>query len=116
MLHTYLYRKLNGKIVGKDFNGNVYYEEKFAPFGGRKRRWVLYKDGRRDGSLVPAMWHGWLHGVVDTVPEKAFYDYDSEEAVQLRKNMNTENFTGTQKAHSALKSDNVIKVYDVWRP
>ena len=59
---------LNGREVGRDATGNVYYEDKrpraFGPKGGPKRRWVMFKD-EEDASAVPPEWHAWLHYTVD---------------------------------------------------
>lgn len=56
------------KEVGRDGQGNRYYEEK-APSGpdGYRRRWVVY-NGVAEGSRVPSDWHGWMHHTVDEPP------------------------------------------------
>lgn len=56
-----------GTFVGKDYNGNSYFEDKNAPYG--RTRWVEYPtppgwfaiDNKFDGSMVSPEWHGWLH-------------------------------------------------------
>jgi len=56
-----------GVLVGTDYNGNKYYEDRNAPYG--RTRWVEYPtpagwwglDLRFDGSMVSPEWHGWLH-------------------------------------------------------
>lgn len=116
MLHTILYRKLNGKLVGRDFHGNTYYEERVPLYSKNKRRWVVYKDNRRDGSLVPAMWHGWLHHLVDEVPEDAFFDLSDDKAKLMAEKFDTQNKTGTKQAHSAINSDDKITTYRPWTP
>ena len=56
-----IYTWLNGRKVGKDQFGNLYYEHKSEPKAGRKRkRWVIY-NGIVEASKVPAEWHAWLH-------------------------------------------------------
>ncbi len=59
---------LNGRDVGRDASGNIYYEDKrvrsFGPKGAPKRRWVIYP-GEPESSAVPAEWHAWLHYTVD---------------------------------------------------
>ena len=57
---TRIFTWLNGRQVGRDGAGNLYYEEKRARRGLRMRRWVLYA-GVADASNVPAEWYGWLH-------------------------------------------------------
>lgn len=64
---TLLWTRSNGRSVGKDTAGNVYYEAKRAA-NGRKRRWVIY-NGPNDASRVTPEWHGWLHGTVDELPD-----------------------------------------------
>lgn len=70
---TALFSALNGEHVGTDFAGNKYYRAKKRvaagqPFAGSERRWVIYS-GANDASMVPAEWHGWLHGSLEGVPE-----------------------------------------------
>ncbi|KOO21531.1 NADH dehydrogenase [Chrysochromulina tobinii] len=56
-----------GSFVGKDYNGNMYYEDKNAPYG--RTRWVEYPtpkgiwaiEQNYDASMVSPEWHGWLH-------------------------------------------------------
>ncbi|GAB5356514.1 hypothetical protein AAMO2058_000296200 [Amorphochlora amoebiformis] len=58
-----------GKIVGKDKFGNVYYEAADHPIHGRDR-WVEYADKSDwDGSEVPAEWHMWLTHMHDGLPK-----------------------------------------------
>ena len=59
-LHTWLH----GRQVGRDADGNVYYEDKRGHAGPRRRRWVIYA-GAAEASLVPPEWHAWLHYTVD---------------------------------------------------
>jgi NADH:ubiquinone oxidoreductase subunit len=58
---TLLFTWLRGKRVGSDETGNVYYEERRARGGMRRRRWVLYRRGPVEASRVPPEWHAWLH-------------------------------------------------------
>lgn len=58
-----------GKLVGKDQFGNRYYtEKKPAKAGVRRKRWVMY-EGMAEASKVPPLWHGWLHYMIDTLPD-----------------------------------------------
>ncbi|MEZ5670061.1 MAG: NADH:ubiquinone oxidoreductase subunit NDUFA12 [Alphaproteobacteria bacterium] len=66
-LGTRLYTMLHGQRVGSDPFGNVYYQERRAGGGPRRRRWVIYK-GEVEASRVPPEWHAWLHYVSDDVP------------------------------------------------
>ncbi|HET6305833.1 MAG TPA: NADH:ubiquinone oxidoreductase subunit NDUFA12 [Rhodopila sp.] len=62
---TWLFTKLNGRQVGTDATGNVYYEEKRRRSGRlRTRRWVAYA-GVVEASAVPPEWHAWLHYMTD---------------------------------------------------
>jgi len=58
-----------GEQVGKDAQGNLYYQSKKAENGFR-RRWVMY-NGANDASRVPPEWHGWLHNTVDALPDES---------------------------------------------
>lgn len=53
---------LNGKKVGEDDQGNIYYVQK----KGRKR-WVIY-NGEIEASRIPPEWHAWLHYTVQETP------------------------------------------------
>jgi NADH:ubiquinone oxidoreductase subunit len=62
---TWLFTKLNGRQVGTDPAGNIYYEErKQRPGHLRARRWVAYA-GNPEASVVPPEWHAWLHYTTD---------------------------------------------------
>ena len=60
-----------GNLVGMDYNGNKYYEDRNGPYG--RTRWVEYPtppgvwaiEQRYDGSMVSPEWHGWLHYMHD---------------------------------------------------
>jgi len=54
----------NGRPIGRDADGNAYYEEKRAAPGARPRRWVVYAK-LEDPSVVPPEWHAWLHYTTD---------------------------------------------------
>ncbi len=81
----------NGRKVGEDDQGNIYYEGKKAQ-AGVTRRWVIYK-GLNDSSRVPPEWHSWLHHTIDAVPDQALppaRDWQREP---------TPNLTGTVDAY-----------------
>jgi len=53
-LGTRLHTFSKGKFVGKDENGNKYYESKNG------RRWVIY-NGEVDSTKIPNEWFSWIH-------------------------------------------------------
>lgn len=59
-----------GVFVGKDQQGNRYYEERRPSLEGRKRRYVIYA-GIAEASQVPPDWHGWMHHTFDDRPTDA---------------------------------------------
>lgn len=63
---TRLFTSFNGREVGRDEQGNVYYQHKKTP----SRRWVVYS-GDNDGSRVPPGWALWLRGTIDGLPDEA---------------------------------------------
>ncbi|MBY0564670.1 MAG: NADH:ubiquinone oxidoreductase subunit NDUFA12 [Hyphomonadaceae bacterium] len=54
-------------LVGRDEQGNRYFEERRPSIEGRKRRYVIY-NGLAEASRVPPDWHAWLHYIVDAPP------------------------------------------------
>jgi NADH:ubiquinone oxidoreductase subunit len=65
MLGIKIYTWIFGHCVGEDIFGNRYYTSSRTP----QKRWVLYK-GEAQASKVPAEWHGWLHHMMDSPPDK----------------------------------------------
>lgn len=63
---TSLFSTRHGAEVGRDAEGNVYFELKKSG----ARRWVIYA-GSNDGSRVPPAWQAWLKGTIDELPAKA---------------------------------------------
>ena len=63
---TRLFTRLDGREVGRDEAGNVYFQHKKNP----RRRWVIYA-GNNDGSRVPPAWQLWLRGTIEELPEEA---------------------------------------------
>jgi NADH:ubiquinone oxidoreductase subunit len=57
---TWLFTMLKGDRVGRDADGNIYYEERRPRRGLRARRWVAYA-GLPEATKVPPEWHAWLH-------------------------------------------------------
>ncbi len=63
-LGTKLFTMLKGVRVGQDDGGNIYYQERRARPGHRRRRWVDFA-GPVEASTVPPEWHAWLHYTTD---------------------------------------------------
>lgn len=63
---------VNGRLVGKDEDGNRYFEARTNKnsYDGRKRRWVLF-NGYAEASKVSPDWHGWLHHTFNEPPTDA---------------------------------------------
>lgn len=62
---TALFTRRNGRKVGSDVYGNIYYRSKKGD-----RRWVIY-NGSNDASRIPPDWYAWMHNQIDEVPDKA---------------------------------------------
>jgi len=58
----YFLTLFRGKFVGRDAQGNQYFERPAKL--GRTRRWVVYA-GPADASSVAPEWHAWLHYLTD---------------------------------------------------
>ena len=50
----------SGKLIGKDENGNKYYESKSG------RRWVIY-NGEVEASKIPNEWYSWMHNIKNKI-------------------------------------------------
>jgi NADH:ubiquinone oxidoreductase subunit len=109
---TSLFTSLNGREVGRDEAGSVYYQHKKNP----ARRWVVY-EGANDGSRVPPEWQAWLKGTIEELPGKA---------LPARRSFETKaepNMTGTMAAFRPDGSLGSSKVrpaatgdYQAWTP
>ena len=105
------------RLVGKDEQGNRYFEENEPSFpGGLKRRWVVYH-GVAEASRVPPDWHGWLHHTFEEAPTVAPLTRRSFEKDHLP------NMTGTPLAYHPKGSlsrtggpANVQDDYEAWAP
>ena len=62
---TSLFTRRQGREVGRDDQGNIYFQHRKDP----RRRWVIYS-GANDASRVPPEWFGWLHHQTDAIPEQ----------------------------------------------
>ena len=107
MLSTWLFTLFKGKLVGKDYYGNCYFEEKKSL---KPRRWVIYKGDNEASKTVPE-WNRWLHYTTDVVPNV------TTETKEWQK-PHIPNMTGTLNAYDPskrlAKSDG--KYYSSWEP
>lgn len=111
-----LFRR-GAELVGKDEQGNRYFQEKTpSAAGGRNRRWVVYH-GVAEASRVPSDWHGWLHHTFDEPPTETPLKRHSWEKDHLP------NMTGTPLAYHPAGSlvgaddpDKLVKDYEAWSP
>lgn len=111
---TRLFTKLRGREVGRDRFGNIYYEERRARPGMRRRRWVMYARAV-DASEVPPEWHAWLHYTTDApLPEERLYPWQQE---------HQPNLTGTPAAYRPPGHDleggqraRATGDYEAWTP
>ena len=115
-ISLYLYTLFKGSLVGKDDDGNKYYTSNISHGVKKEKRWVLYKNDN-DPTNIDPMWHGWLHHVVEDVPnlktKKNFY---------WQKKISP-NQTGTEKAYfppghvlNRERKIKKIKNYESWMP
>ncbi|WP_168464488.1 NADH-ubiquinone oxidoreductase subunit NDUFA12 family protein [Wolbachia endosymbiont of Ctenocephalides felis wCfeT] len=81
------------KFVGKDENGNSYYES------NEGKRWVKYSKIFEPTTVSPE-WHIWLHYTDDTVPANS--------------TKHTHNLTGTE--HAYYPNQKVKDYYESWNP
>jgi NADH:ubiquinone oxidoreductase subunit len=111
-----LFTLLNGKKVGTDEQGNIYYN--CAPRRGykRDRRWVIY-NGLAEASRVPPEWHGWLHHQTDTPPQ------DHNVLRRAWQQPPQQNLTGTANAYvppghvlQGGQRDKATGDYQAWTP
>jgi NADH:ubiquinone oxidoreductase subunit len=109
---TRLFTRLDGREIGRDEAGNVYFQHKKNP----RRRWVIYA-GNNDGSRVPPAWQLWLRGTIDELPGEAL------PPVRKFQKPPEPNFTGTMAAFrpdGALGSGKIRPAstgdYQPWTP
>ena len=106
---------LNGRLVGRDTNGNRYYEARRPTKGQRSRRWVVFANGGNEPSSVPAEWHAWLAYTSD----KPLTDVQRHAWQQPH----DENRTGTKAAYLPPGHDfrggnreRAAGDYEAWKP
>jgi NADH:ubiquinone oxidoreductase subunit len=108
-LGTQLWTWRNGKKVGEDELGNIYYIN-----AAGTRRWVIY-NGEVEGSRVSPEWHGWLHHTWNETPSDMPLTHKSWEKPHIQ------NLTGTAAAYapagSLRRTDPTKRAdYEAWTP
>lgn len=109
-LGTRLYTSRNGKKVGEDAEGNVYYQT-----ADGARRWVIY-NGASEATRIAPEWHGWLHHTWQEPPTVAPVPRRPWQKPHER------NKTGTDEAYRPAGSLHAApppvapKDYEAWTP
>ncbi|MFV0385182.1 NADH:ubiquinone oxidoreductase subunit NDUFA12 [Paracoccus sp. (in: a-proteobacteria)] len=108
-INTQFWTWRNGKKVGEDDAGNVFYESKDG-----KRRWVIY-NGEMEASRITPEWHGWLHHTWAEPPTQDPLPHKPWEKPHLP------NLTGTTKAYHPdgslyFPDPAQRRDYDAWQP
>ncbi|MFM7084699.1 MAG: NADH:ubiquinone oxidoreductase subunit NDUFA12 [Hyphomicrobium sp.] len=108
-----------GRFVGRDEFGNIYYEQKESKRDPQRplRRWVTYKD-LSEPSQIPPSWHAWLQFTTDEVPKQSNY---SPRPWEKKHQMNQTGGPGAYRPLGSIlrynkKSSKTIRGYDPWRP
>ena len=98
-IQTFIY----GKYVGKDKNGNKYYQSKSG------KRWVIY-NGEIEASKIPYEWYSWIHHIgnkIENTHELKKYKWQKE---------HQPNQTGTKESYHPKKNKNALKKkYNSWQ-
>ena len=109
---TAIFSRRHGREVGRDDEGNVYFQGRKNP----ARRWVIY-NGSNDGSRVPPDWQLWLRGSIEDLPSKAL------QPARHFQRKPTANLTGTIEAFRPGGSLGTNRVrpastgdYEPWTP
>lgn len=65
--------KLSCNKIGEDYLGNQYFQSKTRDANKKNKRYVIYNNKIHnqyfEPSLVPALWHAWLHHISDNIPD-----------------------------------------------
>ena len=94
---------LQGKLIGKDDQGNKYYENK------KGNRWVIYAN-EIEASKIPVEWYSWMHHMPNKIEKK----HNLEKYYWQKPHQ--ENLTGTEAAYYPNKNkDGVKKKYSSWK-
>ena len=98
-IHTFFY----GKYVGRDEEGNKYYQSKSG------KRWVIYK-GEIEASKIPNEWYSWIHHTNNKIENS----HDLKKYKWQKKHLS--NQTGTENAYNPKKNKNALKKkYSSWK-
>jgi NADH:ubiquinone oxidoreductase subunit len=108
-LNTLIYTARNGRKVGEDQQGNVFYQTRDG-----KRRWVIF-NGEAEASRVSPDWHGWLHHTYAEPPTERPMPRKTWEKPHQ------ENLTGTMLAYKPAGSLRRAEPadrrdYEAWSP
>lgn len=108
---TRLFTSRNGRRVGEDEAGNVYYCN-----ADDSRRWVIF-NGESEASSVSPDWHGWLHHTFAEAPTTAPLPRKEWEKDH------SPNMTGTAEAYrppgsvvTPASRPRVVGDYEAWTP
>ncbi len=92
-----------GKFVGKDHQGNKYYQSKSG------KRWVVY-NGEIEASKIPNEWYSWMHSINNNIE-----NIHQVKKYKWQKN-HLPNQTGTQNSYHPKKNKNAVKKkYKTWQ-
>ena len=95
-----LFSFFNGKCIGKDTFGNMFYTDK----NNHLKRWVLYAKGFGPESL-PTEFHNWLHNTTNELPSFGNNAETNEKNVKLR-----------IRKHELSNKSNTEQGYNSWQP
>jgi NADH:ubiquinone oxidoreductase subunit len=116
-LGTHVLTRLRGELVGEDWLGNRYYQERGRRDWRHKRRWVVYAGREPDPNLVPPGWSGWLQKRREHPPSKEPLPEPRYERPPMS------NPTGTDEAYvppghlrRGGRRDPATGDYEAWRP
>ena len=107
-LHTYF----NGKKVGEDYFGNLYYESK-----DKKNRWCIYSN-ESEASKISPEWNSWLRFIVVARPK----DNDTKHEWQKLFNGNLTGLDSVYKPRTVRTSvskedlESYQSDYKAWKP
>ncbi|MBC7635786.1 MAG: NADH:ubiquinone oxidoreductase subunit NDUFA12 [Acetobacteraceae bacterium] len=104
---TRIYTWLNGREIGRDGSGNVYFEHKRPDSAGKNRRWVMFA-GAVDPTAVPPEWHCWLHYTTDAALPVLHRAWQRPQVA---------NATGTDaRYHPGKPAPQSAGAYEAWTP
>ena len=106
-LGTLLFTWRKGVLVGKDENGNIFYQT-----ADKRKRWVIY-NREVEASSISSEWHGWLH--------YTFNDPPTSHPLKRKKweKPHKSNMTGSSGSYHPLNSKKQNKTFDdyeSWSP